>query len=406
MPSLNELVLLLCFLGIMAPSIFFQVWMKRNARQNQKSIRAYRLLGAILIFLALFTGVFLLGRPAARVAEFLFCFSIFSFAFLYHDSGQTLPWPSPTPAPSRAPTPPSNRIALGKLGFLAIIFGISLFLTQFPYFSLVILFTYPYFTPHLIRLQYRSAVMIESELKQNLKAIFEKANTKLDEIFILDTEGTKRTPNAMMAKNTLFITLDLIKTLNESELEAVVCHEASHLKEKHLWKRLFCSLSLFLLVIFWFVLPTSLIFFKTPEIILLSMGLAFAVHSGLTQKIIFRQELEADLGAISLGAKKETLLSALYKLSSVKLISEQAPHWTSSWISRIFSGASHPNLAERELNIQSGALPKTAYFVLKKQAIAYSLFVFGIVFYFAYSLESRTMRSPATRTIEWAKSSG
>jgi hypothetical protein len=104
--------------------------------------------------------------------------------------------------------------------------------------------------------------------------------------------------------------------------------------------------------------------------------------------MIARQELEADLGALDLGASSNSLISALHKLSP-----DHAPatHWTT----RLIFGAFHPSPAIREATIRKGSLPEKAKFQAKSFAWAYSLFVVGYVFHVAQTIDLKASRSPA-----------
>ncbi len=193
----------------------------------------------------------------------------------------------------------------------------------------------------------------------------------------------------MLARRTLFLTLNLFEKLTENELKAVVYHEAAHLKQNHLWKRLFSAMVYLCLGIFWAVLPFCL---WMPGDIGAATGaifLAIFIQLFFLGRKIYQQEIEADLVAVEMGASSDALISALEKLSpgSEKEISP---------LTRLVFGVYHPTAFTRIQAIRSGGVTRDNEIFPKKQYFAaYSLFVVGFLFYSAQNLEANPTRSPA-----------
>jgi Zn-dependent protease with chaperone function len=389
-PTVNETFVFFCVALITAAPFFFRYWLSLYPVRTLESIDLTTSRLSILIFVALFAGAFVFGHDSRKTGEVLLCAAILSFSILYQTRFRHIEKQNQEKLPVVSRTRPgvAKRIALGKLGFLTIICTLCLVLMKVPFLAPLLLLAYPFFTPRLLRLQYPSIKMAESDLKTELRGIFARAKTKLTEIYILDS-GVTQNPNAMMAKNTLFITLDLFEKLDETELKAVICHEASHLKAGHLWKRLLASTGYFMLVVFWFVFPTALAFTGSIQAIVVAGVFALCAHTFFISKMIARQELEADLGAVHLGASSDSLISALYKLSP-----EKTP--TTHWTTRLIFGVFHPTLAQREATLRAGVLPRPPKLQVKSFAWAYSLFVVGYVFHVAQTLDLNAGRTVAS----------
>jgi Zn-dependent protease with chaperone function len=395
MPNLNDLFVLSCIAVITAAPFFFRYWLKRYPVRSLDSIDQTTSRLSIVIFVALFAGAFVFGQRSAKIAEVLLGAAILSFSILYQSRFRYLVNQNlvdRTTGVNAKPTPATQNPDFAGLSRKFTIFaaaaGFALLVSKFPVLLLSLLF-YSYFMPYLVRFKYAATVMNDSDLKDEFKNRFKKAGTKVHEIYLIDSETYTR--NAMMVGNSLFITLDLFQKLTDAEMAAVISHEASHLQKRHSLKRVAGSFGAFVLVSYWIFLPTTLVFMGSQAAVLLAVPFLVLANNFFLGKIIRRQEMEADLGAVDLGASSDALISALQKLSPPSK-SKTVPLST-----RLVFGNYHPTTDEREAVIRAGSLPKTAYFQHKKYAYAYSLLVLGYTFHVANQLSlTESQRNPAT----------
>ena len=393
MPTLNDLFVLSCIAVITAAPFFFRYWLLRYPVRTLESIDQTVSRLSIIIFVALFAGAFVFGHQSRKIGEILLGAAILSFSFLYQSRFRYLVKQSSGTANLSSESPaqkPDLNALLRKFTFLLLGITLAFIVAKCPLMLVGLLF-YPYFMPHLVRFKYQATAMNESALKDEFKTIFASAGTRVREIYLIDSETYKR--NAMMVGSSLFITLDLFQKLNDAEMAAVISHEASHLQKRHSLKRVASSFGAFVLISFWIFLPTTLAFMGSQTAIFLAVPILVVANNYFLGKIIRRQEMEADLGAVELGASSDALISALYKLSPPRKSKDIA------WSTRLVFGSYHPTTEEREAVIRSGELPKSAYFQRKKYAYAYSLLVLGYTFHVANQMSvaeiNRTVASTA-----------
>ncbi len=387
-PSLNQLFVYVCIAVITGAPFYFRYWLSRWPALTLSQIDKRVSILTTSIFVALFAGAFVFGSDSRALGEILLGAAILSFSFLYQSRAHY--FNRATPA-KKISTARALKINQKKLGFILALCLAALACSQFPLLAPVLVIAYPFITPYLIRLQHHCEKMAESGLKSSILEVFTKANVNLREIYLIDT-GTQKASNAFVANRTLFLTLDLFEALNEDELNAVIAHEASHLKMKHISKRIFQGIGYFFLTLFWISVPATFLFNGNPLAVAVSAFLAIFAQMIFISRIVYRQELEADLGAIRLGASGEALISALHKLSPARSAFK-------SPMVRFFSGAFHPTNEERTAMIRMGELPQKSV-VLPKKAyfLAYSLFVVGYVFHAAQSFEPDSNRSLASNS--------
>jgi Zn-dependent protease with chaperone function len=407
MANLNDLFVLSCIAVITAAPFFFRFWLKRYPMRTLESIDQTTSRLSIVIFVALFAGAFVFGQRSAKIAEVLLGAAILSFSILYQSRFRYLvnqnlvdrttgvnakPTRGTQSARNSRNAQSARKVDLVGLSrkFTLFAFAVSFafLVSKFPV-MLASLLLYPYFMPYLVRFKYAATVMNESDLKDEFKNRFKKAGTKVHEIYLIDSETYTR--NAMMVGSSLFITLDLFQKLNDAEMTAVISHEASHLQKRHSLKRVAGSFGAFVLVSYWIFLPTTLAFMGSQAAVFLAVPFLILANNFFLGKIIRRQEMEADLGAIELGASSDALISALHQLSPPGK-SKTVPLST-----RLVFGNYHPSTEEREAVIRAGSIPKNAYFQHKKYAYAYSLLVLGYTFHVANQLSlTESTRNPAT----------
>ena len=204
----------------------------------------------------------------------------------------------------------------------------------------------------------------DCELEDKLQALAQRTDFKSREILVID--GSKRSSHSnafftgfgKFRKIVLYDTL--LKQLNHEEIVAVVAHEIGHYRLGHIPKRLFVSFVLGLLY-FWIIhqllvsswfttglnLPSVFAGELSPVLItvILFGGVFTFWISPLSNFFSHKHEYEADRFAADSGDSKQSLLSALRKLSTENL-SYPLPHRLVS----VFYH-SHPSLPQRDLNL-------------------------------------------------------
>ena len=391
--SLNETFVLICLGIILAAPFLFRMWLNRYPVRTMESVDRTSGHFSLLIFIALFMGGFIFDDSSRRAGMILLLAAIFSFYALYQSRYRYLK-PSPlqtTRAHFRAPSWFSQNLALRKIIHAALFFTMVCLMAKFPLLLPMFFLAYPFAVPYLVRLQNPCVAMAESHFKEEIKTVFKRAQVKLKEIYFLDSTTAKS--DAMIAKNTLFVTVELFQKLNESEIKAVICHEASHLQQYHLWKRMGFSALAFFLGVFWILFPATFLVTNSKQIFL-TLPLIALFQLYFLARTVKKQEFQADLGAIHLGASSEALISALNKLSGQINVTPAVG---------IFAGNFHPTLAERIAVIQSGIIAPSPHLFYKKYAYAYSLLVLGFVFHQAQSVQLAVNRLPANQIENSAK---
>lgn len=148
------------------------------------------------------------------------------------------------------------------------------------------------------------------ELRDRAFEIAAKAGAKLNQIYVLPAEKN-RTANAFAHRaNNIYLTDYLLKNLNKNEVDAVIGHEATHLKKRHANTRSFVLLVAIILA----ALAGDWVQSWTTT------NIPFGpVAYGLFLFIVFfysrRNEFAADSGAWKLTGDAEAMITALVKIS-------------------------------------------------------------------------------------------
>ena len=382
-PSLNQLLVFLCVAIITASPFYFRIWAAKGSPQPAEVDRQVSILTSI-IFGALFLGAFVFSENSRASGEVLLAAAILSFAILYRSRWAHLSGRAPR---SKKPAI-SSRILAGKAFYLGTLSVVAFICARFPLLTPLFVFSFPFLAPWTLRIQYPCEKMAASSVKSELESIFKKAGTSLTDIYLIDSREAEFS-NAFLARKTLFLTLSLFEKLNETELAAVVYHEAAHLKQAHVWKRLFAAISYLTLGIFWAVLPFCLWMPGSLAAATASIFGAVIIQLYFVGRKIHQQELEADFVAVQMGASSEALRSALEKLSPRR--EKELTAFT-----RFIFGVYHPSTAVRVDSLrESGSLVRAEIFPRKPYFAAYSLFVVGFLFYSAQNFDSHLARNPA-----------
>jgi Zn-dependent protease with chaperone function len=379
-PDTRETTLLIC-LGILAGAPFyFKNWLDRTRPVLAETVQKKTTALSLLIFAALFGGGFLFRQEHSKIAGALLVGAILSFSFLYQFAGRYQEQMN-----RRTLSPGASHGANLRQTAARFAFG-ALLLLLFSKANLLILLApalIPLMTPLFLRLQYACTPMSDSELKSSILAVFARESVPLSRIYIID-EPTSGQKNAFLAGTgigfgpfgrTLFITLPLIETLNEGELKAVVLHEAAHAVQSHNRKRFLASVGLMVLATFWITLPVA--FLMPTHLLALSASILLTVfiQALLLSRVIAKQEHEADLLAVQMGASSNALISALRKLTD-------GNDGIRNPLLRTLSGNLYPTLEARIACIGACEVPRRArIFRNPAHSLAYSLLVLGVMFW-------------------------
>lgn len=401
--NLNNGFALLCLAVITGAPFFFRYWVKQSAETNEAVINKMTSLFSTSIFISLFTGAFVFSSDSRVMGEALLGASVLSFGLLYQ-----FRWSAVQGAAQiRRNAPKAFRASAVKLAFVLVGLALLALFRAYPA-TLALLLTIPFTLPLFIRLKNPCQKMAVSPFKNEIFSVFRKAKVPLQEIYIVDAESENASlANAWVSGSrfgkgifgrTLFISLGLIEKLNEDEVHAVLLHEASHFKMNHGLKRILLGSLFIVLSVYWIAIPLTFLFPKDPSAILLATILSLVVQFLLLGRLVYRQELEADLGAIHEGASSNALISALQKLSGDQYQVEP------STLTRLTFGFFHPSGETREKTILEGKIETNLSIIpYRRYAFGYSLFVMGFVFWSASQLNEVQNRAPAADRANSAK---
>ncbi len=155
------------------------------------------------------------------------------------------------------------------------------------------------------------------DLRDRAFAIAKEAGAKLNQVYVLPAERL-RTANAFAhIANNIYLTDYLLKNLNRCEVDAVIAHEVSHLRNKHAQGRMWIFVPTMILV--GFVAGWSDIHSHVPlgpPIYGLALFVMFFVSR--------RNEFAADAAANKMTGGAEAMITALAKISRLNTM---PIHW-------------------------------------------------------------------------------
>lgn len=169
-----------------------------------------------------------------------------------------------------------------------------------------------------------------------VKKYMDRFNIEKVEIKIIKTDLTANATSYF--KNKLDFSENLIKMMNGNEIEAIVAHELSHIKNRDSIKKSPIFLFLILLA---FILMYAFYLFIVEEAILLLLILFFSIIIVLIvfHWVLIRQELSADRESAIKTGKPDSMKTAL-----VKMYSERFPRRNFKYCCYLFT---HPSLKRR-----------------------------------------------------------
>ena len=214
------------------------------------------------------------------------------------------------------------------------------------------LFAMSWSVPQIMRLLWRTESLSAGPLRQRVFELAQVANVRVRDVLVWKTGH--RIANALVTgmlpwRRYVIISDGLLRALRPAEIEAIVLHEAAHLKHHHLLLRL-CALTLPLsmLVIaaeFWpqlalQSLPTDLSLATVP-LALLAAGVLYVLIC--VAAYCRHMEHEADLQAAQILNSEEPLCRALESLADAGGCSRDSRGWL------------HPSIARRTAFLQGCA---------------------------------------------------
>ena len=218
--------------------------------------------------------------------------------------------------------------------------------------------------PIQLKSMYPTAPLADPEARARIEACFKRASIPMPALWLIRAEeGVRSTANAMIAGipgmsgalgPAMFVSEKLLTSLEWSEIDAVVMHEISHVRLRHLRRRFTFAAGLILGGI---TLSTMLI----VAVGLITQNGPMAVYTGTLSifggfiyslKQMGEQsrfhEIEADLEALRLGADPEALVQALRKLDRLNGIPSD----------RV--GSAHPATEERIMIVRKAFAARLA----------------------------------------------
>jgi Zn-dependent protease with chaperone function len=158
-------------------------------------------------------------------------------------------------------------------------------------------------------------VVADGELTARMAAIAQTAGAKLRGVYVLRNRLAEEVNAFASSQGVIILTHGLVERLPRRELDAVIAHEAGHLRGKHIGIQS---------TVFW-----AIILFQVPAMALLHsvvslpdwfpMALLFPViYTLIVAQVSQRHEFDADLQAARITRDPEAVIAALARLSRIK----------------------------------------------------------------------------------------
>lgn len=200
-------------------------------------------------------------------------------------------------------------------------YGYSIML---PFIGLM-LFAQYFFSDKIVLMATRAKVVTENEapeLHSMVRRLVGQAGLPMPRVAIMETSvpnafATGRNPkNAVVA-----VTTGLMKTLNRDELEAVIGHELSHIKNKDVRA---ITVASFLSTVAFFLMRWGMFMgmfgsrrgnSAAPIVIFAVSALVWLISFLLVRALSRYREFAADAGSVAITNKPDAMISALKKIS-------------------------------------------------------------------------------------------
>ena len=217
-------------------------------------------------------------------------------------------------------------LALIYLGFITFLYIIGFPITFIMIIAGILLFIQYYFSDKIVLMSMGAKIVDEHEapeLHAMVRRLCMRANLPMPKIAIVDTPipnafATGRNPkNAVVA-----VTTGLLRILNKDELEAVLGHELSHIKNKDV---MVLTIGNFLATVVWFVMEHVMWWSilgdeenRNPfigAVLFVIAAIVWLICTLLVLALSRYREFAADAGSAILTGKPHALISALAKIS-------------------------------------------------------------------------------------------
>ncbi|AEA46544.1 zinc metalloprotease HtpX [Archaeoglobus veneficus] len=219
-------------------------------------------------------------------------------------------------------------LALVYLAFLSILYAYGIDITFIALFAGFFLFMQYYYSDKLVLLASGARIVSESEapeLYAMVRRLAMNAGLPMPRVAIVDSPvpnafATGRNPkNAVVA-----VTTGLLRTLNREELEAVLGHELSHIKNRDV---MVLTIASFISTIAWFIMRWAMFMGMwggysdrrennlAPLAIFAVSAIVWFVSFLLIRALSRYREFAADAGSALLTRNPKALISALLKIS-------------------------------------------------------------------------------------------
>jgi Zn-dependent protease with chaperone function len=371
---LNSYVNFFFLAAIISGPFYFQAWLRRHPSKTVKEINSKSSwLSVYTLGFMLISTFFSAGRKNSAQAIVIFGASFLSVMLIYSFRAKKLE------ATRKITVSHSDRLMqsirsfalfMGTAGlFYAVMLIVSRVFGTVPAVAIAIIVSV-LSVPLVFRIVYACRPMHASSMKNEIIAVFQKAGVKIAEIYLIDSNKMKAA-NAFVCgskfgfgpmKRTLFLSEKLFAVLDEEEIKAVICHEASHFQLHHIAKRGVSALVIVVTALVAIGLPLGMLAASIPSkewaaaIAIVNLVANMIFQYIFILRVIRKHEFEADLNAVVLGASPYALIQALEKISAANHISTDSE----DWITRTVMGGSHPTHEQRREALYSHRLPVSA----------------------------------------------
>ncbi len=218
-------------------------------------------------------------------------------------------------------------LAVIYIGFITLLYILGFPLIYIMTIAGVLLFIQFYFSDKIVLLSTGARIVDEHEapeLYAIVRKLCQRANLPMPKIAIVDTPvpnafATGRSPKSAVVA----VTTGLLKTLNWDEIEAVLGHELSHIKNRDV---AIMTIASFIATVAWFVARYAMFMGLFGDdrrdngaavgiaLFLISM-IVWLISTLLMLALSRYREFAADAGSAILTRKPQALISALAKIS-------------------------------------------------------------------------------------------
>jgi Zn-dependent protease with chaperone function len=152
--------------------------------------------------------------------------------------------------------------------------------------------------------------LTSGELRDRAFAVAEKANTKLNQLYVFPMAAMRIANAFAHSAQNVFLTDYLVNNLTKPEVDAVIAHEITHLQKKHIGLRIIVMIFLILVV------ASSGIFLAVELPPNLPTGpILYAMLLLICFFLLRRNEFAADAGSARLTGNAEAMMTALARIT-------------------------------------------------------------------------------------------